>query len=157
MAADNYCRWCGKKYDWLKSTASDRGYFCCKRCEVAAHRAGAAPSGRSFESHLDSCMPRCIILFLVFALIYGLFDTCIGGNDKKDKNQDKKATQRTEQRVKSGRQKKQAARKSVNKVEPMDETIQTEEALQLVPEETSGTAGTDEDPMIPVDSLSEGI
>ena len=27
MAANNYCQWCGRKYDSINSTASDPGYF----------------------------------------------------------------------------------------------------------------------------------
>lgn len=76
MSANNHCRWCGRKYDSHNSTASDPGYFCSKRCEVAAHRAGAAPSGKSFESRLDSCVGRGIIYFLVFVLICVIIDTC---------------------------------------------------------------------------------
>ena len=127
MSADNYCRWCGRKYDWLKSTASDRGYFCSKRCEVAAYKAGAAPSGRSFESYLDSCMPRCLIILLIVGGIIGM----CSDNDENNKKRDKKATQHTEQVSKSNKQETQTVRKSVKKVEPVVENVSTEEKLFL--------------------------
>ena len=122
MSADNYCRWCGRKYDWLKSTASDRGYFCSKRCEVAAHKAGAAPSGRSFESRLDSCLPRCFIILIVLGIIIGM---CYNNDENEDK-QANKASQRTEQISKTGKHGTQAAQKPVEKVEPVVENVHTD-------------------------------
>ena len=130
MSADNYCRWCGRKYDWLNSTASDRGYFCSKRCEVAAQRAGAAPSGRSFESRLDSCMGRGFIYFLAIALIYGVIETCTG-SDKKEPN--KKASQRTEKVTKNDKQ---------ENVKPVAENVQTEEIPQVASEGVSVVSST---------------
>lgn len=147
MSANNYCRWCGRKYDWLNSTASDRGYFCSKRCEVAAHRAGAAPRGRSFESHLDSCLGRGIVYFLVISVIIGIINMFTGGDEKK---QDKKATQRTEQVDKTDKRGTQAAKKSVKKVVPVVESTQIEnvpieDTLQIVPGETSATTTNEEE------------
>ena len=133
MSADNYCRWCGRKYDWLNSTASDRGYFCSKRCEVAAQRAGAAPSGRSFESRLDSCMGRGFIYFLAIALIYGVIETCTG-SDKKEPN--KKASQRTEKVTKNDKQ---------ENVKPVAENVQTEEIPQVASEGVSVVSSTNEE------------
>lgn len=142
MSADNYCRWCGRKYDWLNSTASDRGYFCSKRCEVAAQRAGAAPSGRSFESRLDSCMGRGFIYFLAIALIYGVIETCTG-SDKKEPN--KKASQRTEQVTKTSKRETQAVRKPVKKMELVAENVPTEETPQVVSEEVPVAPSTNEE------------
>lgn len=148
MSADNYCRWCGRKYDWLNSTASDRGYFCSKRCEVAAHKAGAAPSGRSFESRLDSCLPRCFIILIVLGIIIGM---CYNNDENEDK-QANKASQRTEQISKTGKHGTQEAQKPVEKVEPVVESVhtdsvQTEEMFQPVSENaaasTNGEASTD--------------
>lgn len=133
MSADNYCRWCGRKYDRLNSTASDRGYFCSKRCEVAAQRAGAAPSGRSFESRLDSCMGRGFIYFLAIALIYGVIETCTG-SDKKEPN--KKASQRTEKVTKNDKQ---------ENVKPVAENVQTEEIPQVASEGVSVVSSTNEE------------
>ena len=141
MSADNYCRWCGRKYDWLNSTASDRGYFCSKRCEVAAQRAGAAPSGRSFESRLDSCMGRGFIYFLAIALIYGLIETCTG-SDKKEPN--KKAPPPTEQVTKTSKRETQAVRKPVKKMELVAENVPTEETPQVVSEEVPVAPSTNE-------------
>lgn len=142
MSADNYCRWCGRKYDWLNSTASDRGYFCSKRCEVAAQRAGAAPSGRSFESRLDSCMGRGFIYFLAIALIYGVIETCTG-SDKKEPN--KKASPRTEQVTKTSKRETQAVRKPVKKMELVAENVPTEETPQVVSEEVPVAPSTNEE------------
>ena len=142
MSADNYCRWCGRKYDWLNSTASDRGYFCSKRCEVAAQRAGAAPSGRSFESRLDSCMGRGSIYFLAIALIYGVIETCTG-SDKKEPN--KKASPRTEQVTKTSKRETQAVRKPVKKMELVAENVPTEETPQVVSEEVPVAPSTNEE------------
>lgn len=133
MSADNYCRWCGRKYDWLNSTASDRGYFCSKRCEVAAQRAGAAPSGRSFESRLDSCMGRGFIYFLAIALIYGVIETCTG-SDKKEPN--KKASQRTEKVTKNDKQ---------ENVKPVAENVQAEEIPQVASEGVFVVSSTNEE------------
>lgn len=130
MSADNHCRWCGRKYDWLKSTASDRGYFCSKRCEVAAHRAGAAPSGKSYESRLDSCMGRGIIYFLVFALIYGIIKTCTD-SDKEEPN--KKASQRTEKVAKTDKR---------ENVVSMTENVSSEETPRVVSEELPADSST---------------
>lgn len=129
-SADNHCRWCGRKYDWLKSTASDRGYFCSKRCEVAAHKAGAAPSGKSIESRLDSCMGRGIIYFLVFALIYVIIQTCTD-SDKEEPN--KKASQRTEKVAKTGKR---------ENVVSMTENVSSEETPRVVSEELPADSST---------------
>ncbi len=123
MSANNHCRWCGRKYDSRNSTASDPGYFCSKRCEVAAHRAGAAPSGKSIESRVDSCMGRGIIYFLVFVLIYVIIDTCTD-SDKEEPN--KKASQRTEKVAKTGKR---------ENVVSMTENVSSEETPRVVSEE----------------------
>ncbi len=146
MSANNYCRWCGRKYDSLNSTASDRGYFCSKRCEVAAHRAGAAPRGRSWESREYSCMLRCIIFACIVGGIAGMCDR----DDDSEKKQDKKATQRTEQVNKTEKRGTQAAKKSVKKVVPVVESVQIEnvpieDTLQIVPGETSAATTNEEE------------
>ena len=123
MSANNHCRWCGRKYDSHNSTASDPGYFCSKRCEVAAHRAGAAPSGKSFESRLDSCVGRGIIYSLVFVLICVIIDTCTD-SDKEEPN--KKASQRTEKVAKTGKR---------ENVVSMTENVSSEETPRVVSEE----------------------
>lgn len=157
MAANNYCQWCGRKYDSINSTASDPGYFCSKRCEVAAHKAGAAPRGRSMESRMNSCALKGLIFFLVAGVINALIEMCTGGISRKGEKQDNKATQHTEQMIKTDVQETQAARQSVDNVKSVDEKMQAEEALQLFPEDTFVTTSTNEQQMTQVDSLSENI
>lgn len=146
MGGDNYCRWCGRKYDSSHSTASDRGYFCSKRCEVAAHRAGVAPRGRSFESHLDSCMGRLIIGFFAVSLICGGIKSCVDDNAESEEKQEKKASQRTEQVTKNEKQKTQPARQPMKQIELTDDEIPIK--AEILPEEDAPQAAPKEAPVV---------
>lgn len=49
------CKWCGREYDSLKSTASSSFTYCSGRCEAEAERAKAEARAQSGGSDNDGC------------------------------------------------------------------------------------------------------
>ena len=142
------CKWCGRQYDTVNSTANSRWKYCSGRCEAEAERAemesrrARQESGGSGGSGAG-CSPAMIkwgaIVFIVLVLI------AMCSDDNEEEKQNDKTTPRTEQVTKTSKRETQAVRKPVKKMELVAENVPTEETPQVVSEEVPVAPSTNEE------------
>ena len=138
------CKWCGREYEFSRSTANNnKSLYCSGKCEAEAQKLEMENRKLRQEtggSGGDGCSPAMIKWGAIILIVFGLIGMCQGGDEEEE--QDKKATQRIEQVTKTGKQEAQAVRKPAKKIEPMDESVQAEEMQQVVSEEMSVASST---------------
>lgn len=143
------CKWCGCEYEIWRSTAQHRALYCSGKCEAEAERAKMEAERLEMEKRKlrqetggsgggggngDGCSPAMIKWGAIVIIVLAIIGMCKGGDEEEN---DKKATQRTEQVTTTGKQETQAVQKSAKKAEPVAENVQTEEMQQVASEEPS--------------------
>ena len=101
------CKWCGRGYDSLQSTASDFVNYCSGKCEAEAKRAKMEVERLELEkrrlrqeSGSDNNISWWDIfrpLLIPIAIILIIVMMCTDNNDENKENQDPKASPQTEQ------------------------------------------------------------
>ena len=143
------CNWCGREFDFIKSTAKKRrDMYCSGKCEAEAEKSEIENKKLRQESGGngsggDGCSPAMIKWSAIVIIVLAIIGMCKGGDE--EEKQDEKATLRTEQVAKTGKQETQAVRKSTKKVKPVAENVQTEEIPQAASEEVPVLSSTNEE------------
>lgn len=96
------CEWCGRSYDYMKSTSRYPLSFCSKRCEMqyemqkrelerakATNNSGVGSGSSGTES---GCMKYIVILIIILMIIVGIFGD---PDEKSDKEKKSAKTERT--------------------------------------------------------------
>lgn len=142
------CKWCGRQYDFINSTAKNKWTYCSGRCEAEAERAemesrrARQESGGSGGSGAG-CSPAMIKWGAIVFIVLVLIDMC--SDDNEEEKQNDKTTPRTEQVTKTSKRETQADRKPVKKMELVAENVPTEETPQVVSEEVPVAPSTNEE------------
>lgn len=98
------CKWCGREYDTLRSTANNTWNYCSGKCEGEARlaelerkKAEAELGIRSGSSNSGGCSIRTIIICIIscFIILFIAY-TCGGPDIRKKKKNDKDKTEQPE-------------------------------------------------------------
>ena len=71
--AQKICRWCGKEYEFTKTSSNEPHMYCSKRCETAAKNENSQHSSSSGGSGGSSGggSKKCIWIILIIIIIVG--------------------------------------------------------------------------------------
>lgn len=171
MPIYNRCKWCGCEYDPNKSTASDISKYCSGKCEAEAKRSKMEAeklemekrklrqeSGGGNNDNLG-CLDIFKLSLIPLAIILIIVGMCSDGDD--EKNEEQKATPKTEQMTKNV---KRATKKPAKQLEQTNKKVQTkaesqqvEETSQAVSEETPIVASVSEEQPATVDASVQQV
>lgn len=139
------CEWCGRSYDYIKSTSRYPYSFCSKRCEMqyemqkrelegakATNNSGVGSGSSGTES---GCMKYIVILIIILMIIVGIFGDPDEKSDKEKKSAKTERTKNAAANNKSDATYNSAAESDIEKINEslLDKT--NEEAKLSVTEE----------------------